>query len=174
MGLSLTLRELQSQTGNVVRGHDSNVGVGGHFECGQTAGNDKGADDETGKDCSWLGGTDGELGDGPEEDGTDRVESETRDNSELVSSSSEDFGSDRRVGEVTNTKVGGWKISIGQKPQMLSYSPCRPVDWVRVMFRVFWKCLLRTSVKVSIACGEDQSITHQGDHRRNPTGRRGK
>ena len=108
MGLSLTLRELQSQTGNVVRGHDSNVGVGGHFECCQTAGNDKGADDETGKDCSWLGGTDGELGDGPEEDGTDRVESETGDDGELVSSSFEDLSSDRRVDEVTTTEVGNW------------------------------------------------------------------
>lgn len=70
-----------------MRGHDSDVRVGRHFECGQTAGNDKGADDETGKDGSWVGGTDRELGDRPEEDGTERVETETGDDCELVSAS---------------------------------------------------------------------------------------
>jgi hypothetical protein len=90
-----------------VRGHDSDVRVGRDLEGGETTSNNGSADNETGKDCLGVVGTDREVGDRPEEDGTDRVEAETRDDGKLVSSSFEDFTSDRRVSEVTDTEVGG-------------------------------------------------------------------
>jgi len=90
-----------------VRGHDSDVGVGRDLEGGETTSNDGSADNETGKDGLRVVGTDREVGDRPEEDSTDRVEAKTRDDGELVSSSFEDFTSDRRVSEVTDTEVGG-------------------------------------------------------------------
>jgi len=90
-----------------VRGHDSDVRVGRDFEGGETTSNNGSADDETGKDGLRVVGTDGEVSDRPEENSTDRVESETRDDGDLVTFSFEDFTSDRGVSEVTNTEVGG-------------------------------------------------------------------
>lgn len=90
-----------------MRRHDSDVGVGRDFKCSETTSNDGSADDETGKDGLGIVGTDGKVGDGPEQDGTERVEAETGDDGDLVSFSLEDFTSDRRVSEVTNTEVGG-------------------------------------------------------------------
>jgi hypothetical protein len=104
----LTLRKLQSQTSNVVRWHDSDIRVGGDFKSGETASNHSGADNETGKDGARVGCTDREVCDRPEENSTERVETETGDNGDLVSLSLQDFGSDGRVCKVTNTKVGGW------------------------------------------------------------------
>jgi hypothetical protein len=94
-----------------VRGHDSDVGVGRDLEGGETTSNDGSADDETGKDGLRVVGTDGKVSDRPEEDSTDRVESETRNDGKLVSSSFEDFTSDGGVSEVTDTEVGGLETS---------------------------------------------------------------
>jgi len=104
-----TLRKLQSQTSNVVRWHDSDIRVGGDFKSGETASNHSGADNETGKDGARVGCTDREVCDRPEEDSTERVETETGNDGDLVSLSLQDFGSDGRVCKVTNTKVGGLK-----------------------------------------------------------------
>ena len=108
-GILLTLRELQSQTGNVVRRHDRDIRVGRDFKCGKTAGDDESADYKARKDRLGVGSADREFGDGPEEDGTNRVESETGNDGELVTAAFQDLGSDGRVAEVTTTEVGDWK-----------------------------------------------------------------
>jgi hypothetical protein len=87
--------------------HDSDVGVGRDLKGGETTGNDGGANNETSKDSLGVLGADREVSDRPEEDSTDRVESETRDDGDLVTFSLEDFTSDRRVGEVTDTEISG-------------------------------------------------------------------
>lgn len=88
-----------------MRRHDGDVRVGGDLEGGETTSNDGGADDETGKDTLGVVGTDGEVGNRPEEDSAERVESETGNDGDLVALSLQNFGSDGRVCEVTNTKV---------------------------------------------------------------------
>ena len=102
------LRELQSEVGNVVGWHDRDVRVGGDLEGGKTTSDDGGTNDETTED-GLVVSLAGELCDGPEEDGTERVEAETGDDGELVTAALEDFTSDRGVGEVTNTEVSSLK-----------------------------------------------------------------
>lgn len=63
----LTLRELQSQTSNVVRRHDGDIGVGGDLKGGETTSNDGGADDKTGENAARVRSTDREVSDRPEE-----------------------------------------------------------------------------------------------------------
>lgn len=87
--------------------HDSDVGVGRDLKGGETTSNDGSADNETSKDSLGVLGADREVSDRPEKDGTERVEAETGDDGELVTFSLEDFTSDRRVGEVTDTEISG-------------------------------------------------------------------
>jgi hypothetical protein len=100
------LGELETEVGDVDWRHGGDVGVRGDLECGETTGDDGRADDEAAKDALLVGRVDGELCDGPEEDGAERVEAETHDDGELVSAALQDFTGDGGVGKVTDTKVG--------------------------------------------------------------------
>jgi len=103
------LGELESEVGNVHWGHKRDVRVGGNLESGETTSNDSGADDETTKDTLGVCGADRELGDRPEENGTERVEEESGKNGNLVSASLQNFTSNGRVRKVTDTKVSDLK-----------------------------------------------------------------
>ena len=116
------LRKLETEIRDVGRGHDRYVRVGRDFERGETAGSDGRADDETAKDRIRVGGADRELGDGPEKDGTGRVQGETHDDGEFVAAALQDFGGDGREGKVTDTKVGGLetgRLDLGDAEDVL-------------------------------------------------------
>jgi hypothetical protein len=100
------LGELQSEVGDVVRGHGGDVGVCGDLECSETASDDGGAGDKAAENALLVGRANGELCDGPEEDGPERVEAETHDDGELVSAALQHFTGDGGVGKVTDTEVG--------------------------------------------------------------------
>ena len=99
---------METEIGDVGGWHDRDIRVGCDFECCETTCDDGGTDDETTED-GLVVSLAGELCDGPEEDGTERVEAETGDDGELVTAALEDFTSDRGVGEVTNTEVSSLK-----------------------------------------------------------------
>lgn len=104
------LRDLETEVGGADRGHDSDVRVGGSLEGSETTSNDSSADDETTED-GLVVTADGELCNGPEENGTERVERETHDDSLLVAATLEDLSGDRGEGKVTDTEVGDLKTS---------------------------------------------------------------
>ena len=121
------LGELQSEVGNADGGHDRDIGVGADFKSSKTTGDDSGADDESSEDGLLVLGLVGHGSDGPEQNGTERVERESHDKGLLVSVTLHDDGlreenvtisdlensvgaecwtySNRRPGKVTNTEV---------------------------------------------------------------------
>jgi hypothetical protein len=97
---------LESEVCDVDWRHGRDVRVRGDLECGETTSDDGSAGDEPAKDALLVARVDGELCDGPEEDGAERVEGETHDDGELVSAALQDFTGDGGEGKVTDTKVG--------------------------------------------------------------------
>lgn len=105
------LRELKTERGDLERGHDRDVRVGGDLKRRETTSNDGSADDEATEHTLLVGGSGRSLGNGPEENSTDRVEGETHQDTLLVTPAAEHETSDRREAEVTDTKVGNLKTS---------------------------------------------------------------
>nr|POF04557.1 hypothetical protein CFP56_56038 [Quercus suber] len=98
------LRELETRGGCSWVTDDDGVGVGSSLQGGETAGDDKGASQETTE--AGFGMFDAaEMSRRPEHDGTDRVESQTHEDGDFVAFALEDFGRDRREAEITTAKV---------------------------------------------------------------------
>jgi hypothetical protein len=100
---------LESEVCDVDWRHGRDVRVRGDLECGETTSDDGSAGDEPAKDALLVARVDGELCDGPEEDGPERVEAETHDDGEFVSPALQHFTSDGGVGKVTDTEIGDLK-----------------------------------------------------------------
>lgn len=100
------LRELKTEVGDIVRGHDRDVRVRRHFKSGETTSDDGSADYKAGKDALRIGGADGELGDRPEENSAERVKAETHDDGEFVTATLENLTGDGGKGKVTDTEIG--------------------------------------------------------------------
>jgi len=99
------LAELETSGGRFRSADDDSVRVGGSFESSETTSDDESAGAETTKDSATVGVAIGRLGDRPEQNSTERVESETHQDSELVTAALENLSSDGREEEVTATKV---------------------------------------------------------------------
>ena len=98
------LTELETSRGALWSTNDDSVGVGSSLEGSKTASDDESADTETTEGSRCLGSA-GEMCSRPEEDGTERVERETHQNSDLVTLSLEDLSGDWGKAEVTTTEV---------------------------------------------------------------------
>lgn len=68
-----------------------------------------GTDDEASEDATLVGRSQRSFGDGPEQDGAERVEGQTHDDSLLVAESPEDFCGNRGEQEVTDTDCRTWR-----------------------------------------------------------------
>lgn len=98
------LAELQTSGGPGRVTNDDSVGVCRDFEGGKTAGDDESAGAETTEgSCGVVGRA--EVGGRPEHDGTERVESKTHDDSELVALAPQDLSSDGGEEQVATTEV---------------------------------------------------------------------
>lgn len=99
------LAELETSGGRLGSADDDSVRVGGSFESSETTSDDEGASAEATKDSATVGVAISRLGNRPEQNSTERVESETHQDSELVTASLENLGGNGREEEVTATKV---------------------------------------------------------------------
>lgn len=98
------LAELQTCRGKGWVTDDDSVRVGSCLESCKTTGNDQGAGAEAteGSNAVLIGG---EVGSGPEEDGTQGIEREAHEDSDLVALALHDFSSNGREEQVTTTEV---------------------------------------------------------------------
>lgn len=99
------LAELETSGGRLGGADDDSVRVGGSFESSETASDNESASAETTKDSATVGVAISRLGNRPEQNSTERVESETHQDGELVAAALEDLSGNGREEEITATKV---------------------------------------------------------------------
>lgn len=103
---ALTELETSRCSGGVT--DDDSVGIGGRLQGCKTAGDHKGACQETTKG-SLLVLRCGEMSDWPEKDSTQGIQSKAHQDGDFVTLALEDFGSNRREAEVATAKVHNLK-----------------------------------------------------------------
>lgn len=112
------LAELETRRGSLGVTNDNGVRVGGSLKGSKTAGDHQGASAETTERCRGiLLGT--EVSSGPEHDRTDRVESQTHEDTDLVTEALQNLSSNGGEQKVTSTEIhdlqtGGFELCNAQ------------------------------------------------------------